>query len=183
MKKVIGVLLVCLLVLSAFFLGKNVGSAEKVAEDGLSERNLRLSATTDRNEPNSPFQATLPSGYTLTMCPLDDGEAMITDSGDAQIGGLILTDLTAKDLTDSESFPLMHYLNRTLWNCQWISWNGDQDGHPTFRVSQSTAEDGTRDVFDRVLFERNSKVYDLWFVSDVADTATQTAFITAIVGD
>jgi len=52
MKKVIGVLLVCLLVLSAFFLGKSLGPAKKAAEDGLSVRNLRLSATTDRNEPD-----------------------------------------------------------------------------------------------------------------------------------
>ena len=128
-----------------------------------------------------PFQATLPSSYTLTMCRMDDGEAMIWNSDDAQIGGLILTDLTAKDLTDSESFPLAHYLNKTLWNCQWFAWNGDQDGHPTLRVSQSTAEDGMHDVFNRVLFERNSKVYDLWFVSDNADAATQSALTAAIV--
>lgn len=50
MKKAIGILLVCLLVLSAFFLGRSLGSAETAAEDGLSKRNLRLSATTDRNE-------------------------------------------------------------------------------------------------------------------------------------
>ena len=138
------------------------------------------SAKERANDPD-PFQATLPSGYTLTMCPLGDGEAMIWDSDDAQIGGLILTDLTAKDLTDSESFPLMHYLNKTLWNCQWFTWVGDQDGHPTLRVSQSTAEDGTHDVFSRVLFERNSKVYDLWFVSNMADDATQTTLTAAIV--
>ena len=134
----------------------------------------------EANDPD-PFKSTLPSGCTLTMCPLDDGEAMITDSDDTQIGGLILTDLTARDLTDSESFPLAHYLNKTLWNCQWTGWNGDQDGHPTFRVSQSTAEDGTHTVFDRVLFERNSKVYDLWFVSDAADGDTQNQLIAAIV--
>ena len=52
MKKAIGILLVCLLVLSAFFLGRSLGSGETAAEDGLSERNLRLSATTDRNEPD-----------------------------------------------------------------------------------------------------------------------------------
>ncbi len=52
MKKAIGILLVCLLVLSAFFLGRSLGSAETAAEDGLSKRNLRLSATTDRNEPD-----------------------------------------------------------------------------------------------------------------------------------
>ncbi len=132
------------------------------------------------NDPD-PFKATLPSGYTLTMCPLDDGEAMIWNSDDAQIGGLILTDLTAKDLTDSESLPLIHYLNKTLWSCQWFTWHGDQDGHPILRVSQSTAEDGTRDVFNRVLFERNSKVYDLWFASDMVDRDTQNAFISAIV--
>lgn len=52
MKKAIGILLVCLLVLSAFFLGRSLGPAETVPEDGLSARNLRLSATTDRNEPD-----------------------------------------------------------------------------------------------------------------------------------
>ena len=52
MKKAIGILLVCLLVLSAFFLGRSLGSEETAAEDGLSKRNLRLSATTDRNEPD-----------------------------------------------------------------------------------------------------------------------------------
>ena len=52
MKKAIGILLVCLLVLSAFFLGWSLGSAETATEDGLSKRNLRLSATTDRNEPD-----------------------------------------------------------------------------------------------------------------------------------
>lgn len=52
MKKVIGILLVCLLVLSAFFLGRSLGSGETATEDGLSKRNLRLSATTDRNEPD-----------------------------------------------------------------------------------------------------------------------------------
>ena len=52
MKKVIGILLVCLLVLSAFFLGRSLGSTETAVEDGLSKRNLRLSATTDRNEPD-----------------------------------------------------------------------------------------------------------------------------------
>ena len=138
------------------------------------------SAREQANDPD-PFKATLPSGYTLTMCRMDDGEAMIWNSDDVQIGGLILTDLTAKDLTDSESFPLMHYLNKTLWNSQWLTWHGDQDGHPVLRVSQSTAEDGTHDVFNRVLFERNSKVYDLWFVSDMVDRDTQNAFISAIV--
>ena len=59
---------------------------------------------------------------------------------------------------------------------------GWRSGRPsTLRVNQSTAEDGTHDVFNRVLFERNSKVYDLWFVSDMADTATQTALTAAIV--
>lgn len=52
MKKAIGILLVCLLVLSAFFLGRSLGSAETAPEDGLSKRNLRLSATTNRNEPD-----------------------------------------------------------------------------------------------------------------------------------
>lgn len=52
MKKAIGILLVCLLVLSAFFLGRSLGLGETAAEDGLSKRNLRLSATTDRNEPD-----------------------------------------------------------------------------------------------------------------------------------
>ena len=52
MKKAIGILLVCLLVLSAFFLGRSLGSRETATEDGLSKRNLRLSATTDRNEPD-----------------------------------------------------------------------------------------------------------------------------------
>lgn len=52
MKKAIGILLVCLLVLSVFFLGRSLGSGETAAEDGLSKRNLRLSATTDRNEPD-----------------------------------------------------------------------------------------------------------------------------------
>ena len=46
MKKAIGILLVCLLVLSAFFLGRSLGSGETATEDGLSKRNLRLSATT-----------------------------------------------------------------------------------------------------------------------------------------
>ena len=128
-----------------------------------------------------PFQATLPSGYTLTMCRMDDGEAMIYNSDDAQIGGLILTDLTAKDLTDSESFPLMHYLNKTLWNCQTFAWDEDQEDHPVYRMTLYTAADGENPVFDRVLFERNSKVYDLWFVSDMADDATQTSLTAAIV--
>ena len=52
MKKAIGILLVCLLVLSAFFLGRSLGSGETATEDGLSKWNLRLSATTDRNEPD-----------------------------------------------------------------------------------------------------------------------------------
>ena len=138
------------------------------------------SAKEKANDPD-PFQATLPSGYTMTMCPLGDGEAMIYNSDDAQIGGLVLTDLTAKRPDGFGELPLMHHSNKTLWNCQWFTWVGDQDGHPVLRVSQSTAEDGTHDVFNRVLFERNSKVYDLWFVSDVADTATQTALTAAIV--
>ena len=138
------------------------------------------SAREQANDPD-PFKATLPSGYTLTMCPLDDGEAMITNSDDVQIGGLILTDLTAKDLTDSESFPLMHYLNKTLWNCQTFAWDEDQEDHPVYRVTLCTAADGENPVFDRVLFERNSKVYDLWFASDMVDRNTQNTFISAIV--
>ena len=138
------------------------------------------SAREQANDPD-PFKATLPSGYTLTMCPLDDGEAMITNSDDVQIGGLILTDLTAKDLTDSESFPLMHYLNKTLWNCQTFAWDEDQEDHPVYRVTLYTAADGENPVFDRVLFERNSKVYDLWFASDMVDRNTQNTFISAIL--
>ena len=138
------------------------------------------SAREQANGPD-PFKATLPSGYTLTMCPLGDGEAMIWNSDDAQIGGLILTDLTAKDLMDSESFPLMHYLNKTLWNCQTFAWDEDQEDHPVYRVTLYTAADGENPVFDRVLFERNSKVYDLWFASDMVDRNTQNTFISAIV--
>lgn len=138
------------------------------------------SAKEKANDPD-PFKATLPSGYTLTMCPLDDGEAMITDSDDVQIGGLILTNLTAEDLTDSESLPLIHYLNKTLWSCQTFAWDEDQGDHPVYRVTLYTAADGENPVFDRVLFERNSKVYDLWFASDMVDRDTQNAFISAIV--
>ena len=58
MKKAIGILLVCLLVLSAFFLGRSLGSGETAPEDGLSKRNLRLSATTDRNEPDKVIPLT-----------------------------------------------------------------------------------------------------------------------------
>lgn len=96
MKKAIGILLVCLLVLSAFFLGRSLGSAETAPEDGLSKRNLRLSATTDRNEPDKVIplaQGNFPEAHYWSVKDVTvqlDGTCMPLE--DALCQGLVTVD-------------------------------------------------------------------------------------------
>lgn len=98
------------------------------------------------------------------------------------VGGFVITDLCAEDIKDSDSLAFAQYLNKTHEGCEYFSWLGD-DTNPTIYVNQyvKIPESSEDNEFYRVLFERDSRIYDMWFDCDMIDQDNIEVFVATIV--
>lgn len=122
------------------------------------------------------FRFDLPEGFAVS--DVTDESCSITDDSGAAVGGILLTDLKAKDLQSSDSGVLSQYFNRVAWGCEYISMQGGDNGHPIQLVNMNVTNPDTQKTaaYQRILFVKDSAVYDMWFDLSLIDEETVAAF-------
>lgn len=118
----------------------------------------------EQNPENAPvdyFPFQMPDGY--AMVDESEGSRSIVDSNGAAVGGLILTDLTQEELLGKNEIGV--YLDSIDRTSEFFAWVGGTSLNPIKYVSHFIydADSQERIEFYRVLFVRNSLVYDMWF--------------------
>ena len=122
------------------------------------------------------FAFDLPAGYRISE--ITDKNCSIVDAKGTVIGGVILTDLRAKDIRNLDSNAFAVYLNDVVYGCEYFSWAGGDFRHPLKYVSQSVTISDTQKEkkYYRVFFVKNSGVYDMWFDLDLINMDAVSEF-------
>lgn len=123
------------------------------------------------------FSYDLPEGFTIS--DVTERDCAIVDSDGVTVGGMILTDLKAKDLTDTDSVAMPQYLEKIAEGSEYFSWTGGDDAHPIWYLTQYFTDPDTqeRKEYDRVFFVKDAGVYDMWFDMERIDEDTISGFL------
>lgn len=123
----------------------------------------------------------VPSGF--EVLEISEKECSIVDSEGGIVGGVVITDLSVEDIKDSDSIAFAQYMNKTYVGCEYSSWLGNDAANPAKYVNQyvEIPESSDEKEFYRVLFERDSGIYDMWFNCDMVDQDTIEVFVSTIV--
>lgn len=122
------------------------------------------------------FTFELPEGFTVS--DVTDQSCAIKDSSGTTVGGFILTGLRARDLQGSDNTALNRYLNNVAWGCEFFSEPADNHWYTIQLVRMSVTDPDTRErsEYQRVLFVKDSAVYDMWFDKALMDEDTIWSF-------
>lgn len=123
------------------------------------------------------FTCDLPEGFTISN--VTERDCAIVDSSGVAVGGMILTDLRVKDLTDQDSGALPQYLEAIAEGSEYFSWAGGDRKHPIHYLTQSFPDPNTQQKreYYRIFFVKDSGVYDLWFDLERIDEDTISGFL------
>lgn len=123
------------------------------------------------------FTYDLPEGFVIS--DVTEKDCAIVDSDGVTVGGMILTDLKGKDLTDADSVALPQYLEDIAEGSEYFSWTGGDDAHPIHYLTQYFTDPDTQEKreYYRVFFVKDSGVYDMWFDTALMDEDTISKFL------
>lgn len=123
----------------------------------------------------------VPSGF--EVLGISEKECSIVDSGGEIVGGVVITDLSVEDIKNSDSIAFAQYMNKTHEGCEYSSWLGNDAANPAKYVNQyvDIPESSDDKELYRVLFERNSVIYDMWFDCDMIDQDAIEVFVSTSV--
>ena len=123
----------------------------------------------------------VPSGF--EVLGISEKECSIVDSEGENVGGVVITDLSVEDIKDSDSIAFAQYMNKTHEGCEYFSWLGNDAANPAKYVNQyvDIPESSEDKEFYRILFERDSRIYDMWFDCDMIDQTNIEVFVATIV--
>lgn len=123
------------------------------------------------------FSYDLPEGFTIS--DVTEKDCAIVDSDGVTVGGMILTDLKAKDLTDADSVAMPQYLEKIAEGSEYFSWTGGDAQHPVHYLTQYFTDPKTqvKREYYRIFFVKDSGVYDLWFDLERVDENAISGFL------
>lgn len=123
------------------------------------------------------FTCDLPKGFTIS--DVTDKDCAILNSDGVVVGGMILTDLRVKALTDEDSVALPQYLEAIAEGSEYFAWKDGDKNHPIRYMNHYFTDPNTqeRKEYDRVFFVKDAGVYDMWFDMERIDEDTISGFL------
>lgn len=127
------------------------------------------------------FAFNLPNGFVIS--DVAEQECYIINEKGLCIGGFVITELKKKDIKDMDDISLAQYLDKIHKGSEYIAWNGEDTNNPVIYINQSVKKSNLEENKEwyRVLFEKNSYVYDMWFDTDMIDSDTIEEFVCCVV--
>lgn len=125
------------------------------------------------------FTFDLPEGYSIANIT-DKYCSIVTDMEEAVAGGIEVTVLNVKALTEKHAKKIMQHLQEEFHktnNVEFITshW-GDDDPIVTVHLRKHE-DDGTQRMYYHIFFEEDSRVYHLWVDEDVTGEDNANDFI------
>ncbi len=116
------------------------------------------------------YSPELPEGYSATY-PSEDRCDFVRDEDGTTVGGLLITQLRKRDLSNKGISKIMKYLQEEIHktnNVEFIAFAGGDDD-PKVGVTLTRNDDvtGEQQHFYHRFFEKEGYVYHLWFDKDV----------------
>lgn len=133
------------------------------------------------------FTFSVPDGYSLSN--ITDKTCDILRSDGALVGGMVLTEISPKDMKrDCDSPAVARYLDSVagLENMsEYFSWLGEEPDYPTLYMDHfiTNLETQEKTTYKRVIFVRDGGVYDLWFDLQVMDKEDVPNFYSIVEGE
>lgn len=123
------------------------------------------------------FAFVLPDGF--SMSDATETECSIVNDEGVAVGGLVLTKMSANDLTDADSVAMPIYLNNVAEGCEYFSWDGGDSKHPIQYVSQIFEDSTTQSAktYYHIFFVKDFSVYDMWFDTELITKDSISAFL------
>ncbi len=122
-----------------------------------------------KEEPTkADFGFEMPEGYMIS--DLSENSCKITREEDHQaIGGINITSLSVKDLNEGKYAGYIDEVSGSELGAEYFSWEGGSRRHPIEYVTQTVSYPDTevKREYQRVLFEHNKSVYDMWFDTEL----------------
>ena len=105
----------------------------------------------------------LPEGYSVAD-KTDMNCSIVRDEDRAEVGGIILTQLTEKNMSEQMLLHLDSVTGTGVIN-EYFSWKAESKGTPIMLVSHYMTDPDTmvREEFHRIVFVKEGSVYDMWF--------------------
>lgn len=119
------------------------------------------------------FSFNLPEGYFLSDVT-DESCNIVSDEGGAIIGGITVTSLKPKLLSNENSTTeIMTYLQNEFHkadNVEFIAlYGGKENPSVTINLTKIADDTGEKTHFRHIFFEKDAVVYHMWFDLDVVD--------------
>lgn len=128
------------------------------------------------------FSFSLPEGYSIAYAE-DFCCSIQRDEDCVAVGGIEVTSLSRKALTEEDSDSVLYYLQNSFHqtnNVEFITFhwgNGDPIKSVNMRVHR---EDSTQNMFSHYFFEWDTWVYHLWLDTDILGDAQPNDFLSAV---
>ena len=124
-----------------------------------------------KEEPTkADFSFEMPEGYNIT--DLSEKSCEITREKDHQIvGGINKTLLSVKDLKKGNYAGYIDEVSGSELGAEYFSWEGGTRRHPIEYITQIVSYPDTdlKHEYQRIMFEHNKSVYDMWFDTELID--------------
>lgn len=114
------------------------------------------------------FDAEMPEGYMVS--DFSENSCTITREEDHQaVGGINITSLTVKDLNKNKYAKYIDEVSGSELGAEYFAWEGGSRRHPIIYVEQIVSYPDTevKHTYQRVLFESNKIIYDMWFDTEL----------------
>ena len=125
------------------------------------------------------FTFDLPEGYSIAEIT-DLNCTILRDADGAVCGGIEVTTLSPKSLTEKHAKSIMQHLQEEFHktnNIEFITSHCGEE-HPAVTVHlRKHEDDGSQKMYYHIFFEKESRVYHLWVDEDVAGEDDANDFI------
>ena len=128
------------------------------------------------------FTFELPEGYSVEDIT-DFSCTILRDEDAAAVGGIEVTPLTQKALTEDKAKSILLYLQNDFHQTNDVEYITSHwtEGDPMVTVHlRKHSEDGSESMYSHIFFEQDSFVYHLWLDEDVAGEYVADEFIAAV---
>ena len=128
------------------------------------------------------FSFSLPEGYSIAYAE-EYCCSIQLDADCVAVGGMEMTSLSRKALTEDGSDSVLYYLQNSFHktnNVEFVTFHFD--GEPAKSVNMRVhREDGTQNMFTHYFFEWDTSVFHLWLDTDILGDVEPNDFLSAVL--
>lgn len=138
----------------------------------------------DTNSGMGDYSFDLPEGYS-TIDMSDNSCSFVYDKNNSTVGGIEITQMRKRDLSDEGAAKIMMYLQEEFHetnNIEFVAFvGGGKKPHVGVTLTKIDDTTGEKWHFYHVFFEKDSFIYHAWFDEDVIENEIKEQIIDTLI--